>query len=164
MSSIEARVGTAGATAALPKARTASRAKPTFITWTELAVMTTGSVASLRSAPTTAVFGLASVFLYVCRGSCSCCDVIGLRRARLGWKGRVYNWVTEMSITGGLNRPSSPNGRPDRTRLAVGVSADRTRFHIFGVRDSTIRLMAYRMIPAAPAPRPRRDAGISTSA
>ena len=36
-----------------------------YVTWTALALMTTGSVASLRSAPTMAVFGLASVFLYV---------------------------------------------------------------------------------------------------
>ncbi len=50
---------------AAPAAAKAAVAKPTFITWTALAMMTTGSVASLRSAPTMAVFGLASVFLYV---------------------------------------------------------------------------------------------------
>ncbi len=31
-----------------------------YVTWTALALMTTGSIASLRSAPTMAVFGLAS--------------------------------------------------------------------------------------------------------
>ena len=39
--------------------------KPTYITWLSLAFMTTASVASLRSAPTMAVYGLARVFLYV---------------------------------------------------------------------------------------------------
>ena len=38
--------------------------KPTYITWLTLAFMTTASVASLRSAPTMAVYGLACVFLY----------------------------------------------------------------------------------------------------
>ena len=32
--------------------------KPTYITWLTLAFMTTASVASLRSAPTMAVYGL----------------------------------------------------------------------------------------------------------
>ena len=40
-------------------------AKPTYITWLTLAFMTTASVASLRGAPTMAVYGLACVFLYV---------------------------------------------------------------------------------------------------
>ena len=40
-------------------------AKPTYISWVALALMTTASVASLRSAPTMAVYGLACVFLYI---------------------------------------------------------------------------------------------------
>lgn len=36
-----------------------------YITWVTLALMTTSSVASLRSAPTMAVYGLACVFLYL---------------------------------------------------------------------------------------------------
>jgi len=39
--------------------------RPTYITWVTLAFMTTASVASLRSAPTMAVYGLTCVFLYI---------------------------------------------------------------------------------------------------
>ena len=39
--------------------------RPTYITWVTLAFMTTASVASLRSAPTMAVYGLTAVFLYI---------------------------------------------------------------------------------------------------
>ena len=67
MTSIEARAGATGAPApaAVAAATLRPAAKRSFITWTALAMMITGSVASLRSAPTMAVFGLASVFLYV---------------------------------------------------------------------------------------------------
>jgi glutamate:GABA antiporter len=37
----------------------------TYVTWTALALMTVSSVASLRPAPTMAVYGLACVFIYV---------------------------------------------------------------------------------------------------
>ena len=79
----------------------ATVAKPTFITWTALAMMTTGSVASLRSAPTMAVFGLASVFLYVLPAIVFLVPT-SLVSAELasGWKGGVYRWVTE-----GLSAP-----------------------------------------------------------
>ena len=44
----------------------AKRASATaYISWTALALMTTSSVASLRAAPTMAVYGLACVFLYL---------------------------------------------------------------------------------------------------
>ena len=43
----------------------ASVAGPAYIAWTALALMTVSSVASLRPAPTMAVYGLAAVFLYV---------------------------------------------------------------------------------------------------
>ena len=36
----------------------------TYISWVALALMTTSSVASLRPAPTMAVYGLACIFLY----------------------------------------------------------------------------------------------------
>src|SRR6478609_9625246 len=39
--------------------------RPSYIAWTALALMTVSSVASLRPAPTMAVYGLACVFLYV---------------------------------------------------------------------------------------------------
>ena len=63
MTTLHARAGATGAPVTAPAVKAASRVKPTLITWTALAMMTTGSVASLRSAPTMAVFGLASVFL-----------------------------------------------------------------------------------------------------
>ena len=43
----------------------ATVAGPSYIAWTALALMTVSSVASLRPAPTMAVYGLAAVFLYV---------------------------------------------------------------------------------------------------
>jgi glutamate:GABA antiporter len=72
-----------------------------YITWGALALMTTGSVASLRSAPTMAVFGLASVFLYVIPAIVFFVPT-SLVSAELasGWKGGVYNWVAE-----GLSAP-----------------------------------------------------------
>src|SRR6187200_1547512 len=103
MSSIEARAGATGAPAPAAVASTTVRpaAKRTFITWTALAMMITGSVASLRSAPTMAVFGLASVFLYVLPAIVFLVPT-SLVSAELasGWKGGVYNWVSK-----GLSAP-----------------------------------------------------------
>lgn len=71
-------------------------AKPNFITWTALAAMTIGSVASLRSAPTMAVYGLACVFLYIVPAIVFLLPT-SLVAAELasGWSGGVYRWVTE---------------------------------------------------------------------
>jgi hypothetical protein len=101
MTSLQARAGATGAPATAPAVKAASRVKPTLITWTALAMMTTGSVASLRSAPTMAVFGLASVFLYVVPAIVFLLPT-SLVSAELasGWKGGVYNWVSE-----GLSAP-----------------------------------------------------------
>lgn len=44
---------------------TATKTGSPTLTWVTLAMMTTASVASLRSAPTMAVYGLACVFLYL---------------------------------------------------------------------------------------------------
>jgi hypothetical protein len=69
-----------------PAAVQAGRAavvEPTYITWLTLAFMTTASVASLRSAPTMAVYGLTCVFLYWCRRSSSCCRS---RWSRPSWR------------------------------------------------------------------------------
>ncbi|WP_443068315.1 hypothetical protein [Streptomyces sp. NBC_01358] len=50
----------------LPRPRTAAaRSATSAMTWVTLAFMTTASVASLRAAPTMAVYGLACVFLYL---------------------------------------------------------------------------------------------------
>src|SRR5262245_55920208 len=83
-----------GAVAAKP-ARIAV-VKPTYITWVTLAFMTTSSVASLRSAPTMAVYGLACVFLYIVPAIVFLLPQ-SLVAAELasGWTGGVYRWVSE---------------------------------------------------------------------
>src|ERR1043165_3448509 len=101
MSSLQARAGATGATKATVAAAVLPAGKRTYITWTALAMMITGSVASLRSAPTMAVFGLASVFLYVGPAIVFLVPT-SLVSAELasGWKGGVYNWVSK-----GLSAP-----------------------------------------------------------
>ncbi len=66
------------------------------LTWLALAFLTLGSVGDLGSAPALAVFGLASVGLYVLPA------IVFLVPASLvsaelasGWRGGVYNWVSE---------------------------------------------------------------------
>ena len=86
----------------VPAARTAARARPTpTITWVTLALMTTSSVASLRAAPTMAVYGLACVFLYLAPAVVFLLPT-ALVSAELasGWSGGVYRWVSE-----GLSKP-----------------------------------------------------------
>jgi amino acid transporter len=71
-------------------------AGPSYITWTALALMTVSSVASLRPAPTMAVYGLACVFLYVLPAIVFLIPT-ALVSAELasGWSGGIYRWVTE---------------------------------------------------------------------
>ncbi|MGH2882812.1 MAG: APC family permease, partial [Solirubrobacteraceae bacterium] len=66
------------------------------LSWFAMALLILGSVGDLGSAPATAVFGLASVVLYVVPA------IVFLVPAALvsaelasGWKGGVYNWVSE---------------------------------------------------------------------
>ena len=60
-----------------------------YISWVALAMMTTSSVASLRAAPTMAVYGLACVFLYLLPGDrVPAADVAGLGGAGLRLGGR----------------------------------------------------------------------------
>jgi glutamate:GABA antiporter len=94
-------VATASPPAKGPAKPAAASAKRKYISWIALAMMTTGSVASLRSAPTMAVFGLASVFLYVLPGIVFFVPT-SLVSAELasGWKGGVFNWVSQ-----GLSAP-----------------------------------------------------------
>src|SRR5687767_5334375 len=85
-------------------AKPAVIAKPTYITWLTLAFMTTASVASLRSAPTMAVYGLTCVFLYVVPAIIFLLPQ-SLVAAELasGWSGGVFRWVSEgMSAKWGL--------------------------------------------------------------
>ncbi|WP_405014716.1 APC family permease [Kitasatospora sp. NBC_01539] len=71
------------------------------LTWLTLALMTTSSVASLRAAPTMAVYGLACVFLYLVPAVVFLLPT-ALVSAELasGWNGGVYNWVSQ-----GLSKP-----------------------------------------------------------
>src|SRR5207342_1685463 len=66
-----------------------------WISWVALAMMTTSSVASLRAAPTMAVYGLACVFLYLVPAIVFLLPT-SLVSAELasGWDGGVYNWVS----------------------------------------------------------------------
>ena len=66
------------------------------LSWLAIALLTLGSVGDLGSTPATAVFGLASVVLFVVPA------IVFLVPAALvsaelasGWRGGVYNWVTE---------------------------------------------------------------------
>ncbi|MGX5772666.1 APC family permease [Microbacterium trichothecenolyticum] len=83
------------------RARAAAVPPPVWISWIALALMTTSSVASLRPAPTMAVYGLAAVFLYLVPAIVFLLPT-SLVAAELasGWKGGVYKWVSE-----GISKP-----------------------------------------------------------
>jgi putative glutamate/gamma-aminobutyrate antiporter len=71
-------------------------AKPAYITWVTLALMTTASVASLRSAPTMAVYGLACVFLYIVPAIVFLLpQALVAAELASGWSGGVFRWVSE---------------------------------------------------------------------
>ena len=94
----------AGGEAAQPRAEARSRAaipKTAWISWIALAFMTTSSVASLRAAPTMAVYGLACVFLYLVPAIVFLLPQ-SLVSAELasGWNGGVYRWISE-----GISKP-----------------------------------------------------------
>ncbi len=88
----------AGAGDGVPQsgAKAAAVSRASFISWTALALMTVSSVASLRPAPTMAVYGLACVFLYVLPAIVFLIPT-ALVSAELasGWSGGVYRWVSE---------------------------------------------------------------------
>ena len=92
--------------AATPAARTRAPAAA-YISWVALAMMTTSSVASLRSAPTMAVYGLACVFLYVVPAIVFLLPT-SLVSAELasGWNGGIYKWVSR----GHLQADGVPRG------------------------------------------------------
>jgi amino acid transporter len=70
--------------------------KQQWISWLALACLTTGSVASLRSAPTMAVYGLACVFLYVVPAILFLLpQALVAAELASGWAGGVYRWVSE---------------------------------------------------------------------
>jgi glutamate:GABA antiporter len=70
--------------------------QPVFISWLALAFMTTASVASLRSSPTMAVYGLACVFLYIVPAIVFLLpQALVAAELASGWEGGVYRWVSE---------------------------------------------------------------------
>jgi amino acid transporter len=70
--------------------------QPAFISWLALAFMTTASVASLRSSPTMAVYGLACVFLYIVPAIVFLLpQALVAAELASGWDGGVYRWVSE---------------------------------------------------------------------
>ncbi|RDI66235.1 amino acid permease-like protein [Nocardia pseudobrasiliensis] len=72
-----------------------------YLSWITLALMTTSSVASLRSAPTMAVYGLACVFLYLLPALLFLLPTAFVAaELASGWDGGVYKWVGE-----GLAKP-----------------------------------------------------------
>ncbi|NUR02357.1 MAG: amino acid permease [Streptomyces sp.] len=83
------------------RAATAKAVASPRLTWLTLAFMTTSSVASLRAAPTMAVYGLACVFLYIVPAIVFLLPT-ALVSAELasGGEGGVYNWVAQ-----GLSKP-----------------------------------------------------------
>ena len=72
-----------------------------YISWIALAMMTTSSVASLRAAPTMAVYGLACVFLYIVPAIVFLLPT-SLVSAELasGYEGGIYKWVSQ-----GISKP-----------------------------------------------------------
>ena len=72
-----------------------------YISWIALALMTTASVASLRPAPTMAIYGLAAIFLYIVPAIVFLLPT-SLVSAELasGWEGGVYKWVST-----GISKP-----------------------------------------------------------
>ncbi len=79
-----------------PAATAAVAAKPKYITWLSLAFMTTASVASLRSAPTMAVYGLTCVFLYIVPAIVFLLpQALVAAELASGWTGGVFRWVSE---------------------------------------------------------------------
>ena len=97
MSAMDASAGRSVPTTA---ARTRAPASA-YISWIALAMMTTSSVASLRAAPTMAVYGLACVFLYIVPAIVFLVPT-SLVSAELasGWDGGIYNWVAR-----GISKP-----------------------------------------------------------
>jgi glutamate:GABA antiporter len=78
-----------------PRRRAPAGSKAT-LTWSAMALLTVGSVGDLGATPATAVLGLASVVVYVLPAIAFLLPA-SLVSAELasGWKGGVYNWVSE---------------------------------------------------------------------
>ena len=124
-SSIKSQVATAPAPQNGSAGATAAGSKRKYISWVALAMMTTGSVASLRSAPAMAVFGLASVFLYIVPAIVFFVPT-SLVSAELasGWKGGVFNWVSQgLSARVSLRVPPGMDARRAQDALVAHLDA-----------------------------------------
>ena len=100
------------AAVARPKAAAPTIVKPTYITWVTLAFMTTASVASLRSAPTMAVYGLACVFLYIVPAIVFLLpQALVAAELASGWSGGVFRWVSEGISRAGVCWPCGVSSR-----------------------------------------------------
>jgi len=86
----------AGAPPAVVERSAPAATRPNYISWTAVVMLTVSSVASLRAAPTMAVYGLACVFLYIVPAIVFLLPT-SLVSAELasGWSGGVYRWVSE---------------------------------------------------------------------
>src|SRR5690349_2297451 len=107
-----------------------------ILTWSAMALLTLGSVGDLGAAPAMAVFGLASVVLYVVPA------VVFLVPASLvsaelasGWRGGVYNWVSE-----GIS--------PKMGFVAVWCQFAQTTFYYLAVLAYIASTLAYVFAPS----------------
>ena len=101
MSAAESATTARSAPVAVPsttaaKATSTTKAKSSYLSWWAIVFLTVSSVASLRSAPTMAVYGFACVFLYIVPAIVFLLPT-SLVSAELasGWSGGVYRWVSE---------------------------------------------------------------------
>jgi amino acid transporter len=86
----------AGAAPPATAERETAASGSSYISWSAVALLTISSVASLRAAPTMAVYGLACVFLYIVPAIVFLLPT-ALVSAELasGWSGGVYRWVSD---------------------------------------------------------------------
>ena len=113
-------------------------ARRKYMTWPTLALMTVSVVASLRAAPSMAIFGLASIFLYIVPAIFFFIPT-SLIPAELasGWDGGVYNWVSQgMNSRWGL--------------LAIWTQFAQTIFYYPTVLAYVASTFAYIIDPSSP--------------
>ena len=74
---------------------TASKTK-TYMSWLTICFMMVAAVASIRSLPSMAVYGLGSVFLYVIPALLFFIPVsLVASELGTGWNGGIYGWVRQ---------------------------------------------------------------------
>ena len=120
----------------MPSRRKSGTGTSATLTWLALAFLTLGSVGDLGTAPAMAVFGLASVVLYLLPAVAFLVPA-ALVSAELasGWQGGVYNWVSE-----GLS--------PATGLVAVWCQFAQTTFYYPAVLAYVASTLAYVISPA----------------